>query len=117
MPEHPAGRTASALEKAIREIESLVERPRIQQNVWVAQARHWLPTLHQAKADLLEENDHYQYVVEAHQAVWDVLGRLGLEIRQRDRNTWAYSWHGAAPVGAYPSQAQALEAALRERLP
>ena len=117
MLDHPFARTAAALDKVIRQMEYLVAHPRIQQNEWVYQGKGWLPTLHQAKMDLTAENDIYQYVVEAHQAVWEALRRFGLEVRQRDRETWAYSWHGAPLVGAYPSQAQALEAALRERLP
>ena len=117
MVEHPFARTAAALDNIIRQMEYLVEHPRIQQSEWVYQGKGWLPTLRQARTDLLAENDIYQHLVEAHQAVWDALRRLGLEVRQRDRATWAYSWHGTPLVGAYPSQAQALEAALRERLP
>src|SRR5262245_8296124 len=116
MPEHPASRTIADLDKALSEIQYFLDHPRTQQNQWVAKGQTWKPILQQAKADLQAESDHYNFVAEAYQAVWDTLQRLGLEIRQRDRTTWAYSWHGASLVGAFPSRAQALEAALRERL-
>lgn len=117
MPEHPASRTIRDLDKTLSEIQYFLDHPRTQQNQWVAKGQKWKPILEQAKADLQAESEHYYFVVEAYQTVWDTLQRLGLEIRQRDRATWAYSWHGAALIGAFPSRSKALEAALRARLP
>lgn len=117
MPEHPASRTIADLNKMLAEIQYFLDHPRTQQNQWVAKGHTWKPVLEQAKADLSTEAEHYNLLAEAYQAVWITLQHLGLELRQRDRTSWAYSWHGAPLVGAFPSRAHALDAALRERLP
>src|SRR5437870_1579091 len=117
MPDHPAARTIAELEKMLIEIQYFLDHPRTQQNQWVAKGHTWKPILQQAKAELQTEADHYNLVAEAYQSVWEMLQRLGLEIRQRDRTAWAYSWQGASLIGAFPSRVQALEAALRERIP
>lgn len=115
MSAHPAARLVAALAKMREQMQFLVDHPRMQQNRWVARGREWLPILEQAQTDLEAETSHYHYLAEAHQALLDALARGGLILHQRDRTTWAYSWHGAPPIGAYPSQAQAVEAALRAR--
>ncbi len=117
MPDHPATRTITGLDTMLAEIQFFLDHPRTQQNQWVAKGRIWKPVLEQAKMDLAAEAEHYSLLSEAYQAVWEVLRHLGLEIHQRDRTTWAYTWHGAPLVGAFASRAQALEAALRERMP
>jgi hypothetical protein len=117
MYEHPAARSAAALTKIMEDMQWFLENPPTQQEQWVANIRTWLPVLQYAKDDLLAESNRYTFVAEAYQVVWDTLGRVGLQVHQLDLNAWAYSWHGGSPVGNYPSRAQALEAALRERLP
>lgn len=117
MPQHPASRTVEQLEQMIKEMQRLVASPRIQQKTWVALGKTWLPVLEDAKEDLRDETAHYALLAESYQGLLSSLERVGLRLIQRDRDTWAYGWFGAAPTGAYPSQGQAIEAALRERLP
>nr|WP_139088723.1 hypothetical protein [Oscillochloris trichoides] len=116
MPEHPSKRTLADLETMIKDIQYFLDHPRTQQNRWVAKGQSWIPILEHAKEDLQSEIEHYDIILEAYQATWIVLRNLGLELKQRDRTTWAYSWNGASLVGAFTSRAEALEAALRARL-
>jgi hypothetical protein len=117
MPEHPAARTIADVDTILSEIQYFLDHPRTQQNQWVAKGQTWKPILQQVKADLQAESEHYTIIAEAYQAIWMALQHVGLEIHQRDRTTWAYRWHGMSLIGAFPSRAQALEAALRERIP
>jgi hypothetical protein len=116
MAEHPSKRTLEGLETMIQEIQYFLDHPRTQQNRWVAKGHTWIPVLRHAKEDLQTEIDHYDIMIEAYQAIWTALKAVGLEIKQRDRTTWAYTWNGAPLVGVYASRAEALEAALRERV-
>lgn len=100
-------RTIEALETMIAEMQFLVEHPRMQQKRWVAKGKTWLPVLHNAKEDL---------AIESYRAIMAVFERLGLSIRKRDAKTWGYSWNGEALKGAFPSIAETMEAALKERL-
>ena len=108
---------AEQLGKLISEITYLVAHPRIQQKTWVANGKRWLPILEIAKAAILSSSEAKDTSNEAYQAVMDILPRLGLRILKRDPATWGYSWHNEPMKGAYPSVAQAVEAALKERLP
>jgi hypothetical protein len=116
MAERANDKKVEALDGVIREIESHLQHIRMQQKSWVADARRWLPALIQAREALATKNEPYQHLIEAHQAIWDALHRLGLDIKERENSTWANSWNGGAAIGSYPTPSQALEAALRERL-
>lgn len=113
---HPASRTVEQLEQMIKEMQQLVASPRIQQKTWVALGKTWIPVLEDAKEDLLDETTHYTLLAESYRGLLSSLEKVGLRLIQRDRDTWAYSWFGATPIGGFPSQAEAIEAALRERL-
>jgi hypothetical protein len=117
MTDHLTSRLISELEKLMEQMQYLVDHPRMQQRNWVAQGKVWLPILGHVKTHLLAEKKDSDYVSEAHQALLDSLQRVGLEVKQRDRTTWGYSWNGTILIGAYSSQAQAVEAALRAKLP
>lgn len=116
VPEHPSKRTLEDLDLILKDIRYFLDHPRIQQNRWVSKGHTWLPILERTKEDLRSEIEHYDIIADAYQSIWLMLRRLGLEIHQRDRTTWAYSWDGTTPTGAFSSRVEALEAALRERL-
>lgn len=106
-----------AVGKLIAEITYLVQHPRIQQKTWVANGKRWLPILEIAQAEIVTASAATNTSNEAYQALMDIFPRLGLRILKRDTATWGYSWHNEPIKGAYPSIAQAVEAALKERLP
>jgi hypothetical protein len=116
VPEHPSKRTLEDLDAMIEDIQYFLDHPRTQQNRWVAKGHTWLPILERTKEDLQSEIEHYDIIADAYQSIWMMLHRLGLQLYQRDRTTWAYSRHGTTPKGAFSSRIEALEAALRERL-
>lgn len=117
MSESHLTRLLAELETLITQMQYLVEHPRMQQRNWVANGKVWIPILDHIKSYLASEKDDYAVLSEAHQALLESLKRGGLDVQKRDKSTWGYSWHGTALVGAYASQAQAIEAALREKFP
>jgi hypothetical protein len=117
MSEHSAARTVAALAEIIEVMQNLVNHPRVQQRRWVALGKTWLPILQHAKEDLEREVTQYDLVAESHQSILAALQRLGLQIEKRDATSWGYRWHGDMLKGTFSSRADAIEAALRERLP
>jgi hypothetical protein len=113
---HPATRTANELETVIKQMEFLVEHPRIQQRNWVANGRNWLPILRTARIDLVSSTTAHDHAVDSLQAIVDVFEKLGLRIRKRDATSWGFSWHDEPLQGGFPTYAQAVEAALRDHL-
>jgi len=105
-----------ALENVIEEMRFLAEHPRMQQRNWVAKAGQWLPVLQHAKEDLQREVRQHDFVAETLQGLLSALERVGLRIEKRDEASWGYCWHSGVLKGAYATRAEALEAALKERL-
>jgi hypothetical protein len=116
MIEHPNKRTVAALEKVMEEIQFLVDHPRMEQRNWVAKGKQWLPILQHAKEDLQREVNQQDFVNESYQGFLVSLARLGLKIEKRDEHTWGYRWFDEPLIGAYPTRATAMEAALKIRL-
>lgn len=116
MAQHPSKRTLQALGVVIEEMQNLHDRPRMQQKNWVSKSTSWLPILKHAQEDLAAMIDPFIILAESHQAVLDSLRSLGLQVHQLTPEIWAYSWNEGEKVAAFPSQAKAIEAALRERL-
>jgi len=116
MLEHPRTRTLDELDQMMKDIQYFLDRPRTQQKRWVAKGATWIPIIERTKKELHSEVEHYAVIADAYQSIWSMFRRLGLEIHQRDRTTWAYSWHGTALIGAFASRTEALETALRDKL-
>lgn len=110
-------RTLGELEQMIKEMQYLVDHPRMQQRNWVASGKRWLPILEHTVDGLQSEVTKFDEVAEAYQSLMAALGNLGLQILKRDGATWGYRWHNGDIKGTFPSRAAAVEAALRERLP
>jgi len=109
-------RTIEDLGKVISTMQFLQEHPRMQQRNWVASSRDWLPVLHRVQEDLIAPLESHELLNEALAGVFGALERVGLIIEKRDAATWGYRWDGGALIGVYPSRAQAIESALRDRL-
>ncbi len=94
MPIYPASRTLQGLDQMIGEMKGQVASPRIQQKTWVAKGKVWLPILEDAQEDLLQEMAHYNLLAEAYQSLLAAFREAGLQLVQRDKDTWAYSGFG-----------------------
>jgi hypothetical protein len=117
MQSHQVNQTMESLNEVIKAMQSLYEHPRMQQRNWVAAAKYWLPILRQASEHLQEWNEPCIHAIEAHRAMWNSLGRLGLKVHRNQANVWTYSWDGVVDgAGNYSSPSEAMEAALRGRL-
>lgn len=106
--------SSAALDRIIKQMQYLVEHPRIQQKTWVAEARGWLPVLRDVKSELESTQISHQPI--GSQELLETLKNIGLEIRQYQTGGWSYSWNGNPLVGMFPSQQQALEADLHDIL-
>jgi hypothetical protein len=109
-------RSIEDLDKVIGAMQNLHDHPRMQQRNWVTASKSWLPILNRVKEDLVHPTAAHDLLNETFASVIESLERIGLTIDKRDATTWGYRWHGGIVKGAYPSRAQAIEAALRERL-
>ncbi len=116
MSDQPNARTVAALESVIKQMQYLVEHPRMQQRNWVASGREWLPVLHNAVEDLQRDVKQQDFVVESYQSLLAALGHVGLQVEKRDAASWGYRWQGEALKGTFRTRAEAVEAALREKL-
>lgn len=115
MSQHISARTVAAIRKVIEEVQFLTEHPRMKQRNWVAKGKEWLPVLRQAQEDLEQEVQQFDQMVDAHNALLGAIAAIGLTVEKRDATAWAYRWHGGPLEGAYPTQAEAVEAGLRVR--
>jgi hypothetical protein len=115
MANHSNARTIAAIEKMMNEMQYLVDHPRMQQRNWVAKGREWLPVLEHTKEDLQREVQQNDFVIDSHQALLGALAAIGLTVEKRDGTSWGYRWHKGTLEGAFPTQAAAVEAGLRER--
>lgn len=116
MTDQAKQRNLAELEQMIKEMQYLVDHPRMQQRNWVASGKRWLPILEHMVEGLQSEVNQFDYVAEAYQSLMAALGKVGLQILKRDGATWGYRWHNGDIKGTFPSRAAAVEAALRERL-
>jgi len=115
MSVNPNARIAEAIEKMMNEMQYLVDHPRMQQRNWVAKGREWLPVLQHTKEDLQREVQQNDFVIDSHQSLLGALAAVGLKVEKRDTTSWGYRWHGDTLMGAFPTQAAAVEAGLRAR--
>jgi hypothetical protein len=51
-----------------------------------------------------------------YESVVAAIQRLGLIVAQREDKTWGYSWNNEELTGRFPTQAEAIEVALHEKL-
>jgi hypothetical protein len=108
-------RILGEIDEIINQMQYLTEHPRLQQRNWVAAGKRWLPVLQYAREEI-ERHVHADVNLATYESVVAAIQRLGLIVAQREDKTWGYSWNNEELTGRFPTQAEAIEVALHEKL-